>query len=55
MSFGFSIGDFIAIAQIAHGLRKEYAAAPSQLKNVSEEYVLLVLCCSLQFLLIALG
>ncbi len=39
MSFGFSIGDIVAVAQIAHKLRKEYTGAPSQFKNVSDECV----------------
>lgn len=39
MSFGFSVGDFIAILELANKIRKEFVGAPSQLKNISDEYV----------------
>jgi hypothetical protein len=39
MSFGFSIGDIAATAQLAHRLRKQYSEAPSQFKSVSDECV----------------
>ena len=32
MSFGFSIGDFIAVMELANRVRKEFVAAPSQFK-----------------------
>ncbi|KAI1414517.1 ankyrin repeat-containing domain protein [Hypoxylon sp. FL1857] len=37
MSFGFSTGDFITIIQLASKVRKEFAGAPSQFKEISEE------------------
>ena len=40
MSFGFSIGDFVTIIELANRVRKEFAGAPSQLKNISDEYVI---------------
>ena len=39
MSFGFSVGDFIAAIKLANKIRKEFADAPSQLKDISDEYV----------------
>lgn len=39
MSFGFSIGDFLAVIQLANKIRKDFVGAPSQLKNISDEYV----------------
>lgn len=38
MSFGFSVVDFITIFELANRLRKEFAGAPSQFKNITEEY-----------------
>lgn len=40
MSFGFSIGDFIAAFELANRIRKEFVGAPKQFKDVSDEYVL---------------
>ncbi len=39
MSFGVSIGDFIAVVELANGIRKEFVGAPTQFKNISDEYV----------------
>jgi len=39
MSFGFSIGDFIAVIELANKIRKEFVGAPSQFKDISDEYV----------------
>jgi hypothetical protein len=39
MSFGFSVGDFIAAFQLAHKILKEFVDAPSQFKAVSDECV----------------
>jgi hypothetical protein len=39
MSFGFSIGDFIAVYQLASKIRKEFVDAPSQFKAISDEWV----------------
>ncbi|KAI8658210.1 NACHT domain-containing protein [Fusarium keratoplasticum] len=41
MSFGFSIGDFLAAAQLAHKIRKDFSGAPSQFKSLSDETKLL--------------
>jgi hypothetical protein len=33
MSFGFSVGDFLAVIQLANKIRKDFAGAPSELKG----------------------
>jgi hypothetical protein len=38
MSFGFSVGDFLAAIQLANKIRKEFANAPSQFKATTDEY-----------------
>jgi hypothetical protein len=38
MSFGFSVGDFLAAIQLANKIRKEFANAPSQFKAITDEY-----------------
>jgi hypothetical protein len=40
MSFGFSVGDFIAAIKLANRIRKEFVDAPSQFKAISDEYVI---------------
>jgi hypothetical protein len=40
MSFGFSVGDFIAAIELANKIRKEFVDAPSQFKDISDEYVI---------------
>ena len=37
MSFGFSVGDFITVLQLASNIRKQFVDAPSQFKQISEE------------------
>ncbi|PQE05169.1 Ankyrin repeat-containing domain protein [Rutstroemia sp. NJR-2017a BVV2] len=37
MSFGFSIGDFIAVIELVKKIRKEFVDAPSQFKDVFDE------------------
>ncbi|KAH6705255.1 ankyrin repeat-containing domain protein [Leptodontidium sp. MPI-SDFR-AT-0119] len=37
MSFGFSVGDFIAAIELANRIRKEFVDAPSQFKDISDE------------------
>jgi hypothetical protein len=39
MSFGFSIGDFIAAIELANKIRKEFADAPRQFNDISDECV----------------
>jgi hypothetical protein len=36
MSFGFSIGDFVAALEIANRVRKAFFGAPRQFKSISE-------------------
>lgn len=38
MSFGFSVGDFIAVIELAKKIRKDFVGAPKQLKDISDEY-----------------
>ncbi|KAK2753386.1 hypothetical protein FQN55_003515 [Onygenales sp. PD_40] len=37
MSFGFSVGDFIAVTTLIHKIRKDFVGAPSQFKDISDE------------------
>jgi hypothetical protein len=39
MSFGFSVGDFIAAIELANKIRKDFVGAPKQFKEISDEYV----------------
>ena len=39
MSFGFSVGDFIAAIELCNKIRREFVDAPSQFKAISDEYV----------------
>ena len=39
MSFGFSVGDFIAVIELANKIRREFVDAPSQFKAVLDECV----------------
>jgi hypothetical protein len=43
MSFGFSVGDFLAAIQLVTKIRKEFADAPSQFKDISDEYEILLI------------
>ncbi len=40
MSFGFSVGDFIAVLQLSNQVRKSFVGAPDQFKEASNEWVL---------------
>ncbi len=40
MSFGFSVGDFLAVLQLANDLGGRFAQAPREYKAIKEEYVL---------------
>ncbi|KAI0593638.1 hypothetical protein F4775DRAFT_586693 [Biscogniauxia sp. FL1348] len=42
MSFGFSIGDFLAVFQLASKIRKEFVNAPNQFKQISDDLILRV-------------
>jgi hypothetical protein len=37
MAFGFSIGDFITVLQLANEIRERFIDAPGQFKAISEE------------------
>jgi len=37
MSFGFSVGDFLAVIDLAKRIRKEFIDAPGQFKAISDE------------------
>jgi hypothetical protein len=41
MSFGFSVGDFIAAIELTNKIRKEFVDAPSQFKGISDKCVIL--------------
>lgn len=38
MSFGFGVGDILAIVNLANKIRKEFVDAPLEFKAISEEY-----------------
>lgn len=40
MSFGFSVGDILAVIQLANKVRKDFAAAPNQFEHISTECVI---------------
>jgi hypothetical protein len=37
MSFGFSIGDFITVLQLATQIRQQFIDAPDQFRAISDE------------------
>jgi hypothetical protein len=37
MSFGFSVGDFVAVLQLANTIRERFVSAPEQFKAISNE------------------
>lgn len=39
MSFGFSVGDFIAVIELTNRIRKKFVDAPDQFKAISDECV----------------
>jgi hypothetical protein len=39
MSFGFGVGDFLAVIQLANKVRKDFVDAPSQFSDISDVYV----------------
>lgn len=39
MSFGFGVGDFLAVAKLASDIRKDYVDAPDQFRQITSEYV----------------
>lgn len=41
MSFGFSVGDFLAVIELANKIRRDFVGAPKQFQDISMEYALL--------------
>jgi hypothetical protein len=39
MSFGFSVGDFLAVITLANKIRKDFVGAPNQFSDISDVYV----------------
>jgi hypothetical protein len=39
MSFGVSVGDFVAVLSLANKLRKDFVGAPSQYRSIAKEFV----------------
>jgi hypothetical protein len=39
MSFGFGVGDFLAVAKLAKEIRTDYANAPDQFQQITAEFV----------------
>jgi hypothetical protein len=37
MSFGFGVGDFLAVLQLANKVRERFVDAPSQFQGISSE------------------
>lgn len=51
MSFGFGVGDFIAVIELANNIRRDFSDAPSQFRDISAECVYLMQMTE-QFLII---
>jgi hypothetical protein len=39
MSFGFGVGDIVALLELANRVRKDFVGAPEQFRSISVEYV----------------
>jgi hypothetical protein len=39
MSFGFGVGDFIAVFELVNKIKKEFDGAPDQFNDISYRYV----------------
>jgi hypothetical protein len=37
MSFGFSVGDFLAVIELTNKIQREFISVPSRFKNISDE------------------
>jgi hypothetical protein len=44
MSFGYSVGDIIAVYELASKIRKQFIDAPGQFKAISDELVIHAAC-----------
>ena len=42
MNFGYSSDEFNALFALAHKVRKELVGAPSQFKEISDKFVILI-------------
>ena len=42
ISFGFSVGDFITVIELANKIRKDFVDAPNQVKAIFDEYATLI-------------
>ena len=40
MSFGFGVGDFLAVLEIVHRVRKKTGRAPKEYQGIAEEFVI---------------
>jgi hypothetical protein len=39
MSFGFGVGDFLAVIELTNKVRRDFASAPNQFRGISAELV----------------
>jgi hypothetical protein len=39
MSVGFGVGDFLAVLELTNKIRREFVGAPTQFKDISNEFV----------------
>jgi hypothetical protein len=42
MSFGFSVGDFVTVLQLANKIRERFVDAPEQFEAISDEWATLM-------------
>jgi hypothetical protein len=40
MSFGFGVGDFLAVIQLANKVRRDFVGAPAEYRAIADEYCL---------------
>lgn len=45
MSFGFGIGDFLAVLRLANDLKDRFVQAPKEYKGIYQESVIGLLIC----------
>lgn len=50
MSFGFSVGDFVAVLQLANDVQKQFVDAPSQFRAISEEWAFCIITDAFAYL-----
>lgn len=44
MSFGFGVGDIIAVSKFVNRVRKDFVGSPKEFKDISDEWVQLLAC-----------